>query len=421
MRRSLDALVLGAVLVAFVVVNLLLFSRAARLARRTEIDPVASTWRTTPAGSRAAYELLQRLGLPVARWSSSLTLPLPADCTVYVLLEPRLYVRPIEALELRRFADRGGTVVVACGPPDGPNAPGRALAAQLFLRDPLQGAADLAAADRTAWPFAGAGLAWQPGAAAAARYFTGVRRISLDPAASSLPPPAALQRAAATLLDRRRAQVLAGPPTLPLLTVSGLGRGRILWLPSAGWFANGQLARDDNARFVVNLLTAHRGDGRIYFDEFHLGSFGAESLWALLGRPPQGWLLAQLAVAAALLLWRTAVRCGPPLPEPREPAGRSASEYVRALAALYRRSGARAEVAALWRQQARAAWARQLAAPPSAPLEVLLRRSAANGAAERGAQLAALLTAPDPGDDGTLTRWAQELDSALAAGQGETA
>ncbi len=267
-------------------------------------------------------------------------------------------------------------------------------------------------------------LRWSPGAGEPpSRYLAGVRSLELDPAASRVPPDPVLLAAAAELTDDRRAWPVAGEPPGWLCTLTAIGRGRVFCLPTAALFANGQLARGDNARFAVNLVAAHAGSGRVLFDEYHLGNLGAESVGALLWRPPWRWVTLQLLLAVVLLLGRLATRFGPVRREPEGPARRPASEYVTALAGLYQRAGAREEVARLWAAQVRGDLARLLALPARASdAQVAARLRAAGAVGEAAARAWAVLQIPPADDDALLTaaQAASDAVAALAAARGGT-
>ncbi len=413
MRRSADSVVLVAVLAAFVALNLLLLARATKVARRAEIVPLPSTFRTTASGTQAVYELLQRLDVPVGRWLQPLTQPLPGDVTVLVILEPEVYLRPIEAQRLREWVDAGGTLLLAAGPAAAPHSPVRALPRHLFLQERTGAkarAARLAGADpggyrqgdRYHWPVDRAN-----------RYLTGVASLELRPGDSAVPGTEALARALAEQTDPRREWPIAGRSPAWLATVTALGQGRIVYLSTAAWFHNQQLGRADNARFVINLLLAHRGDGRILFDEYHLGSVGAESLAALLWRPPQRWLVLQLALALLLLGWRAAVRSGPAASDELELAVRPASESALALAGLYRAAGATGAVAALWLAELRRRWAAAAGlglGADDARLAVRLAGRDGLTEVELAAHLAAWRMLGDAPDEAVVLKLAQQAD-----------
>lgn len=378
MKRSTDVVVLVSVLGAFLLLNGLLLGRAAKVARRTEIVPVPSTYRTTASGTRACYELLTRLGLPCDRLLTRLT-RLPDDADVVLLLEPQITITPVEALELRRWVDRGGTAIIATEGLRTDPSPVRALVDELFYRDPEFGQARLArisrklAAAGIVEPYRdGEKLIWHTDRTN--RYLAGVSTLELDLGASHVPSPAALSQAIAELSDERREWPIAGDPPAWLAVETALGKGRVLLLSTAAWFHNGQLAQADNARFVTNLVRGNTHGGRVLFDEYHLGHVGEQSLTALLWRLPVRYVTLQVLLALLLLAWHAAVRFGPARDPGFGPLRRPAVEGVRALAGLYRRSGATDEAARLWRQDALRRLAQAVGLPARASPERLAAR-----------------------------------------------
>ncbi|MBI2301141.1 MAG: DUF4350 domain-containing protein [Armatimonadetes bacterium] len=370
MKRSVDLVVLVAVLGTFLVLNGLLLDRAARVAARTEIVPVPSTLRTTMSGTKALYTLLQRLGVPVVRLFTRATL-IPANVSVVVILEPQVTITSTEALELRRWVDRGGTLVLACAGLEGEHPAARELPRTLFVQDPARAAARLR---RIPPAGAGGGLLWQ--VRRPNRYLAGVRRLELDSQASAVPSGERLARAVAELTDERREWPVAGDAPSWLCTVTAVGQGRIFVLPTAALFHNGQLARADNAVFAVNLLLAHRGSGAVAFDEYHLGQVGAGNLFALLWRPPIRWVTLQLAAALAVVLLRMMIRFGPARPDPVRLPQRPAVEYVEALARLHQRTGAASVAARWWYEDTRRRLCRVAGVPRDAADDRLARRLA---------------------------------------------
>lgn len=421
MKRSLDVAILVAVLAGFLLLNALLLGRAAKVAQRTEIVPVPSTYRTTPSGAKALYTLLARLGLRVGRLVTRAT-AIPADATVIVMLEPQTTITATEALELRRWVDRGGTLILASEGPQGENAPTRHLPEEFFLRDPVAGAERLARI-RAELDRRGGGepyrednrLVWRTNRTG--RYLAGVRSLELGLDASRAPSPEALTTALARFSDGRRDWPVAGDDPFWLCTMTAIGAGQVFCLPTAALFANGQLARGDNALFAVNLIASHAGDGRVLFDEYHLGNVGAESLWAIVSRPPARWVTLQVLLALALLGWRSAVRFGPVRDEDPTPPRRPAVEYVFALAGLYRRAGAHREIARLWLEDARRRLRRAAGLGPDATDERIAARLAARLGRrpdEVTERLRRLADASEQGcGDRELVALARELDALL--------
>lgn len=152
---------------------------------------------------------------------------------------------------------------------------------------------------------------------------------------------------AATLMGER-------PGAAPLLVARGepvavefaLGKGSVILSTTIAAFSNAGLRDPDQARLVLNLVTATRPT-RVRFDEWHLGrraAVGAPDP-VLLG--PEAWLLRTPTGQAVLFslilllmaLWMRGRPFGRPMPQAAELARRTPLEYVDALARLARRAG----------------------------------------------------------------------------------
>lgn len=116
------------------------------------------------------------------------------------------------------------------------------------------------------------------------------------------------------------------------------GEGRIVVLSDPFVVANNGLARADNLRLAVNVVTA--GGGLVAFDEYHQGRGAARNQLAtyFTGTPVPA-MCAQGCLMAALLFWSRGRRFARPVPAPR-PDRRSKLEFVAALAELQQRARA---------------------------------------------------------------------------------
>jgi hypothetical protein len=143
----------------------------------------------------------------------------------------------------------------------------------------------------------------------------------------------------------RGARALIGDRGGSLIVRVPLGRGAIVYVSDPRIFANGALARDDNARLAY-LLARPRRPGRIVaFDEALHGAF-IERGWLSTLSVPVRVALAGAVLAILIGLAGGALRLGPPvtLRAAREPAS---DEFIAAVAALYRRAHARRDAIAL--------------------------------------------------------------------------
>ena len=142
---------------------------------------------------------------------------------------------------------------------------------------------------------------------------------------------------------RRSDEVLLADGGGPLVVRVRDGKGDVTAVASAVPFENRHLGEADNARLAY-LLTAPRHGGAIAFDEAAHGDVVMRPWFTALD-VPERLGLALLALAGLLWLAHGALRLGPPvrlLPE-REP---TSAEFLAAVAALYRRAGARSHAAA---------------------------------------------------------------------------
>ena len=79
---------------------------------KEEDEGFPSSYSSSRGGAKAAYELLQSLGIQVERWSGTPeTLPSDSQKYVLVLAEPSA-AKPREAAAIRKFVSTGGRVLV---------------------------------------------------------------------------------------------------------------------------------------------------------------------------------------------------------------------------------------------------------------------------------------------------------------------
>ena len=260
---------------------------------RSEVvkGPTGSSYVTTPAGVAAWYELLSRGGTVVRRLRAPVDDTALAGVGTFVIVEPGFAAYGgDEVAALRRFAEGGGTVVVA-----GRIASGfldslvgfdpdwnPAGATELVPWGAPPGSPDLLRAD-------GFGSWGHPGPA--------------------LPVLGA---------DR------------PVALVVGVGAGTVHLVADPSVFTNAHLGTDGNARFAAAVAAR----GPVVFDEYRHGF--ADTSHALPPAWRRTWPL--LAIVVLLGLYTAGRRLVPPQETLRD-LGPERRRYVEALAALLLRSG----------------------------------------------------------------------------------
>jgi len=165
----------------------------------------------------------------------------------------------------------------------------------------------------------------------------------------------------------------------PIVASFAYGRGQVYVTSDVQMLANSLLPRDDNVAFAANLIWRNAASRTVYFDEYH-HRFGERRLMASQVDPaPLNRSLLVVLAGVVLLLIGKAIRFGAPVAV-FGPRRRAASEYVEALADLWRGAEAYpwavAQIAAAFRHRAAA----EVGLRASASADVL----AATLAARRG-------------------------------------
>lgn len=306
MRRN-TWLVLGllALLVLFTVVAAL---QEARLVERQQGLPLATS-SSSPVGGRALYLWLEAAGLPVSD-DPDLFFEEPTEVGVALMLEPQRRVTPEEWAIFDRWVAEGGTLVVVG------EGPGTAAALDHF---------DF-------------GLLRTVGTEEALRPQT--------PLWQSPPLTRTVEARPRSYLRSGRSHFVShlGVDEGPVVVSFSQGAGRVILSSSPFPFSNEGLKVPGNPPFVLNVVAAGRGSGRIWFDEWHHGVEGSAPVrgpaeW--LRRTPTGRAFLYAAAVVFLALVARGRRLGRPLSPPAGVTRRSALEHVVAVANLRRRAGHR--------------------------------------------------------------------------------
>ncbi|HEX9282323.1 MAG TPA: DUF4350 domain-containing protein [Gemmatimonadales bacterium] len=324
MSRRLE---LGLLLLLALAVGFATWAGRRRAGPIPDFDSRTSSFLSGPQGSRALYDVLARLRVPVVRRRTPL-FDLDRDThhrpAVLAVLDPPLDLEAAELAQVVRFVRAGGAVV-AVGSGGGitrcvgwvtANA-ARLLRVDSFPVQPPAPGLDLPPVSDYLRP---PGIAGERDA--------GRRLRGGEIEADECETLAAV--AQDTLLRLRNGRPAA-------LRLRYRGGGSVTLVADAGYFRNRTWRETDVPEFVAPLLVpppARRGP--VVWDEYHQG-FGEEgsvtrTLAAWLADTPVGWALLQLAAVVMVGLAVAAVRFGPARPV-IERRRRSPLEHLEALAA----------------------------------------------------------------------------------------
>ncbi len=299
-----DGLILGFLL--SLALAAALASWLSRPSRKTGgLDEQPSTFFTEGYGTRALYQVLERLGLRPARLRRPITAAALAGRSALVILRPVLAIEAPEREALLAWVEAGNRLLIS---------PDRSL---------LDLARRRSARGEEPWfsPAGGVREAAEPvpvtiaGDLAAAEdpLLSGVREIRTRPVVRFRTgdflrgPLAGLP--AEEVLKEEDGVALARIP---------LGRGRIIVLGDTYPLSNSGLGQADNDLLALNLLweCAGEGDGPVLFDEYHLGFVERDPSWLAMAKllltDRWGFALAQAALAGALAVAALGIRFGRP-------------------------------------------------------------------------------------------------------------
>ncbi len=275
-----------------------------------ELSSVPSSYRSTPGGARAAYLLLQRLGLDMQRWQEPpfrLT-ELPPGVTL-IIAEPTIMPSHVERVALTKFVQNGGRLLF-CGadlPSFLPNVQLRKLRPD--LPDILQNTEPVLSRVEPYRPV-----------------LEGDQSQNIE-----LRADATWQQFAPSQLP------VYGRPDNAVVVAWTLGAGEVIWWAAATPLTNIGLMRAGNLPLFLNSVGM--GSARhVYWDEYFHGEQG--SLWDYVGRVPViRWAAVQFAFLGIALLFTLSRRSGPVI-APARISRLSPLEFVDTLGNLYRKANA---------------------------------------------------------------------------------
>lgn len=281
--------------------------------RLTPINEPASTLRSGPAGGRAAYDVLARLGVPVERRRTplfDLARQVRHRPALLVVVEPEHGLAPAEREAVARYVGTGGALV-AVGDGGGlteclgwvqsrPDSVDRVHLDSALVASP-PGLYGLPPVTLVLHPLVKDSLR------AARKRDTELGRLGGRVIREVGECTAAVQVGTDTVLATSH-----GAPVI--LRLRFRGGGRTVLVADDAWFRNAAWRSSDVPLMLVPLLVPDPR-GRVSWDEYHHG-YGSDvsligALIAWMGRSPAGWALWQLI--AVLLIWLAvaAVRFGP--------------------------------------------------------------------------------------------------------------
>ena len=156
----------------------------------------------------------------------------------------------------------------------------------------------------------------------------------------------------------------------PIVASFRHGRGQVYVTSDVQMLANSMLPRDDNVAFAANLVWRNAAYRTVYFDEYHHRFGQRRPVASQVDPAPLGRSLLVVLAGGVVFLIGKAIRFGAAV-SAFDPRRRAASEYVEALADLWRRAEAYpwalAQIAAVFRHRAAA----EVGLRASAPAEVL--------------------------------------------------
>ena len=301
------------------------FVAGSRGASAPPLDFRTSSLVSGPQGSRAVYDVLARLRVPVERRRSAL-FDFARDTThrappaVLLVLDPPRGLYPAELAQVMRFVRSGGRVVVA--------GSGGGITRCVGWRTNNE---------EVFFPRDSFGV------------IAPSRSLTLPPVADFLKPRrddgAAESRLRAGQLEEGECETVPAPAEDTLLHLTDgrpavlrlhyQGGGSVTLVADPGYFRNRVWRSTDVPYFVAPLLMPARR-GSVVWDEYHQGFGRGRSMAAVLlgwlAGTPGGWAILQLVAVLLAGLAVTAVRFGPPR---RAVATRRRSplEHLEALAA----------------------------------------------------------------------------------------
>jgi Domain of unknown function (DUF4350) len=326
---------------AIVLVILAVASAILAPTRQSGTSLFPSTYSASWDDAKAAYLLLDELGYPVERWNQSPTeLDGDASAQVLILANPIESPTPEEVAALRRFLEQGGRIVATGG------------SAAMFLPS-VQPFFEFPDIEK------------------------GFKFPALLPSPITLGAPEIVMGKPENWQPTHSDQlVVYGDTSTAAVMTFSVGKGTVVWWGSPAPLTNRGIKESGSLALLLNSVSIS-SDGKparkILWDEYFHGA--RSSLWSYVSRTPLPWVLAQMAVVFAFVLFSFSRRYGA-IRMPGKNSRLSPLEFVDTLGDLYTTAHAGSAAVRAAYQRFRFQLGRQIGLPSNAPYTELAHTAA---------------------------------------------
>ncbi len=329
----------------FLLLAVITATTAAWQARREAEPPPLANFSSAPDGGRALRLWLEELDYVVTDEAAG-RFEIPRQANLALILEPSYPILPGEWAAIDDWVEKGGILVLAG---DG-------------------------------WPLGAAVRHYDFDLLYLGRESPALKAQNPLLASPPLSSPAASRARAFFVTNRNDFLIHVAAGASPVLLSFQQGAGQVILSTTSFPFSNAGLKDGGNSALVLNVVSAAKRSGWVWFDEWHhgvrsgYGELVGPGNW--LRRTPAGRSLLFAAAVIFLGLVLQGRRFGRPIPLPHTRARRAPLEYVTAMANLARRAGHRSAVLAQYYQQLKRELGRRYRLDPALPDEAYVAQLA---------------------------------------------